>query len=282
MIADSTSASSGEITSSRSVSVLDGVICSSGISSPVPGSRYWIRLWWDSSVSSSMRMPVWRSTSTIAQVQNAAVFVEGRGRGGAAGVGVFGPDPAGGLGLHHRPAQRRAGRGEQLAGLGALGRGEQFGGAVAFGGHPGDQGGQHRQPFAGALVHPGLAVGAVLLVRDVAGADRAAHRPWRPTGPGRRRPTRRCRGRTPAPRTARCARPAAARSAGPARRPGRSVGAGAGHHPLLPGRGDLAGQLAASRCRDGGPPGRPRTACRAGRRSAAARRSPPTGWRSRR
>jgi hypothetical protein len=36
----STSANSGEITSSRSVSVLDGVICSSGMSSPVAGSRY--------------------------------------------------------------------------------------------------------------------------------------------------------------------------------------------------------------------------------------------------
>ena len=67
---DNTSASSGEITSSRSASVFDGVICSSGISSPVAGSRYWIRLWCDSSVSSSIRIPVWRSTSTTAQVQN--------------------------------------------------------------------------------------------------------------------------------------------------------------------------------------------------------------------
>jgi hypothetical protein len=40
MIADSMSASSGEITSSRSVSVFDGVICSNGISSPMAGSRY--------------------------------------------------------------------------------------------------------------------------------------------------------------------------------------------------------------------------------------------------
>ena len=71
MIADSTSASSGLTTSSRSVSVLDGTMCSSGISSPVPGSRYWTRLWWVSSVSSSTRMPVIRSTSTAAQAQNA-------------------------------------------------------------------------------------------------------------------------------------------------------------------------------------------------------------------
>ena len=42
MMALSTSASSGLTTSSRSVSVLDGAICSSGTSSPVLGSRYWI------------------------------------------------------------------------------------------------------------------------------------------------------------------------------------------------------------------------------------------------
>ena len=46
MIAARTSASSGLMTSSRSVSVLDGAICSSGTSSPVPGRVYWIRLWW--------------------------------------------------------------------------------------------------------------------------------------------------------------------------------------------------------------------------------------------
>src|SRR5579863_1086774 len=44
MIAASTSASSGLTTSSRSASVLDGAICSSGTSSPLPGSRYWTRL----------------------------------------------------------------------------------------------------------------------------------------------------------------------------------------------------------------------------------------------
>src|SRR5258708_5821540 len=67
MIADSTSASSGLTTSSRSVSVLDGTMCSSGMSSPVPGSRYWTRLWWVRSVSSSTRMPGIRSTSTADQ-----------------------------------------------------------------------------------------------------------------------------------------------------------------------------------------------------------------------
>jgi len=44
MIADSTSAVSGLTTRSRSVSVLDGAICSSGTISPVPGSRYCTRL----------------------------------------------------------------------------------------------------------------------------------------------------------------------------------------------------------------------------------------------
>ena len=71
MTALSTSASSGLTTRSRSVSVLDGAICSSGTSSPVPGSRYWMRLWWESSSSSSARMPVWRRTSMIAHAQNA-------------------------------------------------------------------------------------------------------------------------------------------------------------------------------------------------------------------
>src|SRR5665647_94288 len=65
MMVESTSASSGLMTSSRSVSVLDGAICSSGISSPVAGSVYWIRLWCDSSVSSSIRTPVWRRTSGV-------------------------------------------------------------------------------------------------------------------------------------------------------------------------------------------------------------------------
>ena len=71
MIALSTSASSGLTTRSRSASVLDGAICSSGTSSPVPGRRYWTRLWWLSSSSSSARMPVRRRTSMIAHAQKA-------------------------------------------------------------------------------------------------------------------------------------------------------------------------------------------------------------------
>ena len=71
MMVLSTSASSGLMTRSRSASVLDGAICSSGTSSPVPGSRYWTRLWWLSWTSSSARMPVARRISTVAQAQNA-------------------------------------------------------------------------------------------------------------------------------------------------------------------------------------------------------------------
>ena len=69
--AESTSASSGLTTRSRSVSVLDGAICSSGTSSPVVGSRYCTRLWWLSSRSSSTRTPVSRRTSMIAHAQKA-------------------------------------------------------------------------------------------------------------------------------------------------------------------------------------------------------------------
>ena len=72
-------------------------------------------------------------------------------------VGVLGPDAPGGLGLHHRPSQANCGGGEQLPGAGGFGGGEQFGGAAAFGRHSGDQGRQHRKPFAGAGIHPGLA-----------------------------------------------------------------------------------------------------------------------------
>src|SRR6266545_2636303 len=68
----STCASSGETSSSRSVSVLYGATCSSGTTSPVSG-RVWVTsAKWVSSSSSSSRMPVCRRVSTIAQVQNAS------------------------------------------------------------------------------------------------------------------------------------------------------------------------------------------------------------------
>src|SRR5665647_2771598 len=69
MIAARTSASSGLMTRSRSESVFDGAICSSGTISPVLGRLYWMRLWWLSSVSSSMRIPVCRNVSTAAWKQ---------------------------------------------------------------------------------------------------------------------------------------------------------------------------------------------------------------------
>ena len=71
MMADRASASSGPMTRRRSASFLDGAIDSRGTSSPAAGSRYWTRLWWESSVSSSRRTPVWRRTSMAAQAQNA-------------------------------------------------------------------------------------------------------------------------------------------------------------------------------------------------------------------
>ncbi len=154
---DNTSASSGEITSSLSASVFDGVICSSGISSPVVGSRYWMRLWCDSSVSSSMRMPVWRNTSTTAQAQNPRCSSKLRSR----------RRPVSGCSAQTRPvvwvfstARRRVvpAAVNTSPGRVLLGGGEQLGGAGSFGRHPGDQGRQHRQPFAGAGVHAGLAV----------------------------------------------------------------------------------------------------------------------------
>ena len=71
MTADRTSASSGSMTRSLSWSVFDGATDSSGTSSPEDGSRYWTRLWCESSVSSSSLMPVCRSTSMAAHAQNA-------------------------------------------------------------------------------------------------------------------------------------------------------------------------------------------------------------------
>jgi len=71
MTALSTPVSTGLMTTRRSWSVLDGTMCSSGITSPVASSWYWIRLWWEISPSSSTRMPVSLRVSVHAQVQNA-------------------------------------------------------------------------------------------------------------------------------------------------------------------------------------------------------------------
>ena len=101
----------------------------------------------------------------------AAVFLEGQIVAPSV-LGVLRPDPAGGRAAHHRAALRLPAGGEQLTRRRAERGGEQFGRAAAFGIHPSHQGGQHGEAFAGALVHAGLALRAVLLVRGVAGADR--------------------------------------------------------------------------------------------------------------
>jgi hypothetical protein len=99
-----------------------------------------------------------------------------------AGAGVLGPGPAGRLGFHRRPAQRLPAGGEHRARTGALGGLQPVSGGVAFAADPGGQGGQHRQPLPGPLVHPRLAPRPVLFVGHLAGADRAAHRPRHPPG----------------------------------------------------------------------------------------------------
>ena len=130
-----------------------------------------------------------------------------------------------------------------VAGLAAFGGGEQLGRCGPRALDPG-----RPAPAAPAAV-PGSVGPCVTCVGTGPSCGRRRWRgpgsapPTGPTGPGRRRPTRRYRDRSPrTARAARCARPAARGEldlfAG-----GRGRGAGAGHHPLLPCRGDLAGQL---------------------------------------
>lgn len=71
-IAARTLANSGVTSNSRSSFVLDGMICSSGTSSPVSAIRWETMASWVSSSSSSMRIPVWRSVSMTAHAQNAS------------------------------------------------------------------------------------------------------------------------------------------------------------------------------------------------------------------
>ena len=169
-----------------------------------------------------------------------AVFFEGE-VAAPAGGGVFGPDAAGGLGFHLRPAQCLAAGGEQRARGGMPGGLQPLSGGGAAGIGPGGQGGQHGQPFPGPLIGPGFSLGAVFLVGGVAGADRAAHRVRHPPGvivgpfgdvevegPDR-------------------GQHAAAVQPGGHRRNGLAVGGGCGpgpgHHALLPCGGCIAGQL---------------------------------------
>ena len=144
--------------------------------------------------------------------------------------------------LHHRAAQGQPAGGEHRSGPGVPRGVQHRGGVDAFAVDPGGQGGQHRQSFPGSLVHPGLALGSVFLVRHVAGADRAAHRPGRPSGRvvvgplgdvEVERPNRGHHAPTVQPGRHLAVVPAVSGGGSP----------GFGHHPLLPGGGDVAGQL---------------------------------------
>jgi len=71
-----------------------------------------------------------------------------------AAAGVLCPGPAGGGVGPGWPAQGLAGRGEQLAGRGALGGAQPFCGCLPVGVHFGQQRGKDRDALAGPLVHP--------------------------------------------------------------------------------------------------------------------------------
>ena len=268
MMALSTSASSGLTTSSRSASVLDGAICSSGTSSPVLGSRYCTRLWWLSSSSSSTRTPVARSTSMTAQAQNA--WSSSRLRSLAfAGVGVVRPRRCRG-----RPCGRWtrvrvvSGGGEQLSGRDLLTGAEQglSVAAPAVGGC--DEHRQHGQPFAGAGVHARLAAALGLAPVDLVLADRAGRDPRRPAAGVLQRPL----GQVEVERPDRGQAFAVAESLGFDLDPLAVSGdrGGLGAQPPLPRRRRPRGAAASCRCRGGGVRGRSRSS-RPGRRPVRRR-----------
>ena len=164
------------------MSVLDGAICSSGISSPVAGSLYWMKLWWDSSVSSSIRMPVWRRTWTAAQVQNALCSSRVRSR--------CLPPP--GSCAQVRPAEAWVLAGRRRVWPAAV---NSWPGAVASAARSrsaaacrsastlASSAGKDRDALAGPLVHPRLAAGSLLAaLGDVGVADRARRGPGPPPG----------------------------------------------------------------------------------------------------
>lgn len=126
MTAARTSASSGLMTSRRSVSVLDGAICSSGMSSRLVGRVYWIRLWWLSSVSSSMRIPGVLQGFHRGPGPERSIFLAGEVLA-CAGVGVFDPDPGGGSAVDRRSTVQPPGVGECVPGGGGLGRAQPRG-----------------------------------------------------------------------------------------------------------------------------------------------------------
>ena len=167
------------MTSSRSASVLDGMICSSGTSSPVPGSRYCTKLWWLSCTSSSTRMPVERRISMVAQAQNARSSSAVRlRRFPLAGSPPRRSRDAGG----GRAEQRRSRGGDGVAGPGVAGGLQQGPGVGVLLGGGADQDRQDREPFAGPGVHPRLAVPLDLALDGVRRADGTGSGPWPPPG----------------------------------------------------------------------------------------------------
>jgi hypothetical protein len=100
----------------------------------------------------------------------------------AAVAGVFGPGPGGHPFGHDGPAKFPAAGGERLTGGRCRAGGELLGrGVPGFLGGP-DQDREDREPFAGPLVHPRLAAGQFLRVRNLLGPDRAGCGPLRPPG----------------------------------------------------------------------------------------------------
>ena len=99
-----------------------------------------------------------------------------------AGGGVLGPDPGAGLGRQYGPAQFLPAGGEPLTGQGGPAGRQPGCRGFAFSGGGSEQHRQDRQPFAGPLVHPGLAAGHLLGMRDFFRADRAWRGPLRPPG----------------------------------------------------------------------------------------------------
>jgi hypothetical protein len=71
-----------------------------------------------------------------------------------AGAGVMRPDPVSRRVRSGGPAQGLPAGGEVLAGSGVAGSAQPFGSCLLPGVNRGEKGGQSRDPFAGALVHP--------------------------------------------------------------------------------------------------------------------------------
>jgi hypothetical protein len=99
-----------------------------------------------------------------------------------AGARVVCPDPRGRGPDEDGPGQGLPGGGEGLAGLGLAGGGEQRPGGLAPFAGGADQDRQDGQPFAGARVHPGLALPHELALADLLAADRAGNGPDGPPG----------------------------------------------------------------------------------------------------